>query len=195
MTINNARIISGEFTLCGMGRDVASGKVTLTNSYFESKSSNSFGTGSWSYAMRIFGSEATLTDCTVIGTQGGVSADSQNLVMTINSGTYTTVNTPGKVDAHYPVYSTNNAIVKIYGGKFLGANNYSPLAQGLSTLVSGNNDVGLPDGGIEVYGGVFSGLPYIHTAPAKAIDAPAGYKFVPNEGADKDPYKWTVVKE
>lgn len=195
VTINNARIISGEFTICGMGRDVASGTVTLTNSYFESKSSSQNGTGNWSYAMRIFGSEASLTDCTVIGTQGGVSADSKGLVMTINSGTYTTVNTPGKVDAFYPVYATNGATVIIKGGKFWGANSRSTLAQGTSTFVAGDNDVNLPDGRIEVYGGVFSGLPYSHTAPATAINAPAGYKFVLNEGTDKDPYKWTVVKE
>ena len=36
ITIRNARIISGEFTVCGMGRDVASGEITLTDSYFES---------------------------------------------------------------------------------------------------------------------------------------------------------------
>lgn len=195
VTINNARIISGEFTVCGMGRDVASGTVTLTNSYFESKSSSQNGTNSWSYAMRIFGTEATLTNCTVIGTQGGVSADAKGLVMTINSGSYTTVNSPGKTDAFYPVYATNDATIIINGGKFLGANNWSPLAQGKSTFVAGDNDVNLPNGKIEIYGGVFSGLPYCHTSPASAIAAPAGYKFVLNEGADKDPYKWTVVKE
>ena len=191
VTINNATIYSGEYTVCGMGRDVASGTVTITNSYFESNSSNSNGT--WSYNMRIFGKEATLENCTVIGTQGGVSADSKELVMTIKSGTYTTVNTPGKTDAHYPVYATNGATVIIEGGKFAGANVHSNLAEGKAALVAGDNDVNLPDGQIQVFGGVFSGLPYNHSLN-KAIAAPQGYEFVLNEEADKDPYKWTVRK-
>ena len=41
VTIRNARVISGEFTLCGMGRNGANtATVTLIDSYFESTSSN-----------------------------------------------------------------------------------------------------------------------------------------------------------
>ena len=58
ITIRNARIISGEFTLCGMGRNSANtATVTLIDSYFESTSSNLDNGQHWAYAMRLFGSE------------------------------------------------------------------------------------------------------------------------------------------
>ena len=58
VTIRNARVISGEFTLCGMGRNGANtATVTLIDSFFESTSSNLDNKQHWAYAMRLFGSE------------------------------------------------------------------------------------------------------------------------------------------
>ncbi|MCM1071511.1 MAG: hypothetical protein NC391_07720 [Alistipes timonensis] len=184
VTINNSKVYSGEYTICGMGRNVASGEITLSNSYFESNSSNSNGT--WSYAMRIFGSKATLENCEVKGVQGGVSADGVGLVMTIKSGKYYTVNTPGKVDAFYPVYITNNAQVVIEGGEFSGANNRDALAEGTSCVVSGNNDVNLPSGSVIIKGGKFSGKAYNHTT--QKVYQPESWVALENDA----PYLWTV---
>lgn len=194
VTIKNSTITSGEFAICGMGRDVASGKINVTNCYLESTSSNANGTNTWAYTARIFGTEAMFEDCTVVGIQGGLSFDSKELTAVVKSGTYTTKNTHGKMDAFYPIYATNGAKVIIEGGKYAGANEWSTLAEGKSALVAGDNDVNLPNGGITVVGGKFSGLPYIHK-PATAIPAPEGYEFVANEDDDKDIYPWTVVKK
>ena len=61
VTIRNARVISGEFTLCGMGRNGANtATVTLIDSYFESTSSNLDNKQHWAYAMRLFGSEVLI---------------------------------------------------------------------------------------------------------------------------------------
>ena len=40
VTITNAHIESGEFTVCGMGRTTATGTITIEDSYFESTSTN-----------------------------------------------------------------------------------------------------------------------------------------------------------
>lgn len=186
VTITNARIISGEFTLCGMGRGVASGNIVLKDSYFESTSSGHNGTGNWAYAMRIFGSTAVLEDCEVKGIQGGVSVEGENLVCTIKSGKYYTVNTPGKVDAFYPVYVTNAATVVIEGGEFIGAVNRSNLCEGTSAVVVGDNDVHMPNGYLTIKGGKFSGKAYNHvTNSVYQAD-----QWVELQG--EEPLKWTI---
>lgn len=186
VTITNARIISGEFTLCGMGRGVASGNIVLKNSYFESTSSNSNGTGNWSYAMRLFGSSSVLENCEVKGIQGGVSPEGADHVCTIKSGKYYTVNTPGKTDAFYPVYVTNAATVVIEGGEFIGAVNRSSLCEGTSAVVVGDNDVHMPNGYLTIKGGKFSGKAYNHvTNSVYQAD-----QWVELEG--EEPLKWTI---
>ena len=186
VTITNARIISGEFTLCGMGRGVASGNIVLKNSYFESTSSNSNGTGNWSYAMRLFGSSSVLENCEVKGIQGGVSPEGADHVCTIKSGKYYTVNTPGKTDAFYPVYVTNAATVVIEGGEFIGARSWSNLCEGTSAVVVGDNDVHMPNGYLTIKGGKFSGKAYNHvTNSVYQAD-----QWVELEG--EEPLKWTI---
>ena len=124
VTIKNARIISGEFTVCGMGRDVANGEISLVDSYFESTSSNKDNGVHWAYAMRLFGSKVRIDGCEVKGIQGGISIEScQDAV--ISSGKYYTVNTPGQIDAFYALYITNGAKVTITGGEFSAANDRS----------------------------------------------------------------------
>lgn len=192
ITIRNARIISGEFTVCGMGRDVASGEITLTDSYFESTSSNKDNGQHWAYAMRLYGSKVRIDNCEVKGIQGGVSIEScQDAV--ISGGKYYTVNTPGAKDAFYPVYITNGAKVTITGGEFSAANDWSGgMAEGTSAVVSGDNDAGRPSGSVILKGGKFSGKAYNHVT--KAIYEPAeGYKWQAIEsGSD---LKWEVVAE
>lgn len=195
VTIRNARIISGEFTVCGMGRDVASGEITLTDSYFESTSSNKDNGQHWAYAMRLFGSKVRIDNCEVKGIQGGVSIEGcQDAV--ISGGKYYTVNTPGAKDAFYPVYITNGAIVTITGGEFSGANNWSNLAEGTSAVVSGDNDTGRPSGSVVLKGGKFSGKAYNHVTNI-AYDPAEGYKWQAIEGAGDQPgdLKWEVVAE
>lgn len=195
VTIRNARIISGEFTICGMGRDVASGEITLTDSYFESTSSNKDNGQHWAYAMRLYGSKVRIDNCEVKGIQGGVSIEGcQDAV--ISGGKYYTVNTPGAKDAFYPVYITNGAIVTITGGEFSGANNWSNLAEGTSAVVSGDNDTGRPSGSVVLKGGKFSGKAYNHVTNI-AYDPAEGYKWQAIEGAGDQPgdLKWEVVAE
>lgn len=186
VTITNARIISGEFTLCGMGRGVASGNIVLKDSYFESTSSSQNGTGNWAYAMRILGSTAVLEDCEVKGIQGGVSVEGGNLVCTIKSGKYYTVNTPGKNDAFYPVYVTNAANVIIEGGEFIGARSLSNLCEGTSAVVVGDNDTHMPVGFVTIKGGKFSGKAYNHVT--NSVYQPD--QWVALEG--EEPLKWTI---
>ena len=194
VVIKNATVKSGEYALCGYGRGVASGTITLQDSYFESTSSNANNGVNWSYAMRIMGSEATLDNCTVVGIQGGASFDG-GVNATINSGVYTTHNSEGKMDAFYPVYITDNAIVTVNGGYFYGPNNYSPLCEGTSAIVSGNNDVNLPSGSVILNGGYMSGKAYNHTTK-QVYEPSTGYKYDEvNASANGLTYKWAVVKE
>ncbi len=161
VTMDGVTVKSGEFTICGMGRGINSGVVTLSNSYFESSSSSSHNGICWAYAMRIFGSKSTLTNCEVKGIQGGVSAE--ETTMMINGGKYYTVNSEGKNDAFYAVYVTNGGTVIIEDGEFSGANDWSGgLAEGTSCVVSGDNDTNMPSGSIIIKGGKFSGKPYNH---------------------------------
>lgn len=196
VTIRNARIISGEFTVCGMGRDVASGEITLTDSYFESTSSNKDNGKHWAYAMRLFGSKVRIDNCEVKGIQGGISIEScQDAV--ISGGKYYTVNTPGEKDAFYPVYITNGAKVTITGGEFSAPNDWSGLQiEGTSAVVSGDNDVNLPTGSVILKGGKFSGKAY--NTVTKVVYEPAeGYKWQAIDGAGNQPgdLKWEVVAQ
>lgn len=193
VTITNAHIESGEFTVCGMGRGVASGVITITDSYFESTSSNIHNGKNWSYAMRLFGSKIRLDSCEVKGTQGAVSIEGcQDAV--ISSGKYYTVNTGEHVDAYYPVYVTNGAVVTITGGEFYSPNDRSGGLEigGTSTVVSGDNDTGLPSGSVILEGGKFSGKAYNLTT--KAVYEPAqGYMY--KEITGDETFKYEVVHE
>lgn len=193
VTITNARIKSGEFTVCGMGRGVASGEITISDSYFESTSTNKNNGKHWAYAMRLFGSKIRLESCEVKGTQGGVSIEGcQDAV--ISSGKYYTVNTDGNVDAYYPVYLTNGAVVTITGGEFYSPNDRSEDLEigGTSTVVSGDNDTGLPSGIVILKGGKFSGKAYNHTT--NTIYEPAeGYVY--KEITGDETFKYEVVPE
>lgn len=185
VTVTDARIVSGEFTICGMGRTTASGTVTLTNSYFESTSSSQNGTNNWSYAMRLFGNKAVLNNCEVKGIQGAVSTDGC-VTAEINGGKYYTVNSPGKKDSFYALYVTNGTQVTINGGEFWAAEDRSGgLAEGTSAVVCGDNDTGLEAGSVVIKSGKFSGKPY-NTTTRKTYEPANGW--TPIEGDDT--FKW-----
>ena len=194
ITIINSTIKSGEFTLCGMGRGVASGVVTLKNSYFESNSSNVHNRVNWSYAMRLFGSTGTIDNCTVKGVQGAVSAEEIHL--TINSGLFYTVNSDGNTDAFYPLYITNKGVVTIKGGYFYGAMKRTGLnIEGNSCVVSGDNDVDLPSGSVILEGGYFNGKAYNPVTNELYIPT-SPYKYEAcEEVKDGMTFTWKVVKE
>ena len=193
VTVKNAKIVSGEFTLCGMGRSTASGTITLTDSYFESTSSYYDNETHYAYAMRLYGSKVRIDNCEVKGIQGGVSIEGcQDAV--ISSGKYYTVNSPGYTDAYYPLYITNGAIVTITGGEFSAANDRSGglAIEGTSAVVSGDNDVALPTGNVILKGGKFSGKAYNHVT--KVVYEPAsGYQWQAITGSDN--LRWEVVAE
>lgn len=190
VTIRNAHIESGEFTICGMG--AASGVITLEDSYFESTSSNKDNGSHWAYAMRLYGSKIRIKDCEVKGVQGGISIEKCQDAE-ISSGKYYTVNTEGNVDAFYPVYVTNGAVVTITGGEFVAANDRSGglAIEGTSAVVSGDNDTGLPVGSVILKGGKFSGKAYNHET--KEVYKPAdGYEYKAITD-DASGLKWEVV--
>ena len=143
VTIRNARVISGEFTLCGMGRNGANtATVTLIDSFFESTSSNLDNKQHWAYAMRLFGSEVLIENCEVKGIQGAVSIE-ENAKAEIRSGKFYTVNTSGQQDAFYALYVSSSAEVTITGGEFSAPNVRTGLQiEGTSAVVSGDNDTG-----------------------------------------------------
>ena len=173
-----------------MGRTVASGEVILNNSKFTSTSTNQNGTGNWAYAMRVFGSYAELNNCEVTGIQGGVSPDGC-VKMVINSGTYRTVNTPGKQDAFYAVYVTNGTELTINGGVFESPNVRTSLPiEGTSCVVSGDNDIDLEAGSIIIKGGKFSGKAYNHETN-KIIDPATGFEWA--SLTDEGMLKWEAV--
>ena len=192
VTITNARIESGEFTVCGMGRNVASGEITISDSYFESTSTNKNNGKHYAYAMRLFGSKIRLDNCEVKGVQGGVSIEGCKDAEII-SGKYYTVNTPGNIDGYYPLYVTNDAVVVVSGGKFSAANNRSGGLDigGTSAVVSDDNDVNLPYGCVILKGGKFSGKAY-NDVTREVYQPAEGYVY--KETGD-DEYPWKVVTE
>ena len=192
VTITNARIKSGEFTVCGMGRNVASGEITISDSYFESTSTNKNNGKHYAYAMRLFGSKIRLDNCEVKGVQGGVSIEGCKDAEII-SGTYYTVNTPGNIDGYYPLYVTNDAVVVVSGGEFSAANDRSRGLDigGTSAVVSDDNDVNLPYGCVILKGGKFSGKAY-NDVTREVYQPAEGYVY--KETGD-DEYPWEVVTE
>ena len=174
-----------------MGRGVASGVITLEDSYFESTSSNKDNGKHWAYAMRLFGSSIRIDSCEVKGIQGAISVEGCKDAI-ISSGKYYTVNSNGNKDAFYALYLTNDAVVTIKGGEFTGGNDWSGgLASGTSAVVSGDNDVDLPYGSVVLEGGKFSGEAY-NNVTKTVYEPAAGYKWQEiNEGD----LKWEVVPE
>ena len=80
------------------GAGVASGVITLEDSYFESTSSNKDNGSHWAYAMRLFGSKIRIENCEVKGIQGAISIEGCKDAV-ISSGKYYTVNSEGNKDA------------------------------------------------------------------------------------------------
>lgn len=192
VTITNAHIESGEFTVCGMGRTTATGTITIEDSYFESTSTNKDNGQHWAYAMRLFGSKIRLDNCEVKGVQGGVSIEGCKDAEII-SGKYYTVNTPGNTDGYYPLYVTNDAVVVVSGGEFSAANDRSGGLDigGTSAVVSDDNDVNLPYGCVILKGGKFSGKAY-NDVTREVYQPAEGYVY--KETGD-DEYPWEVVTE
>ena len=192
VTITNAHIESGEFTVCGMGRTTATGTITIEDSYFESTSTNKDNGQHWAYAMRLFGSKIRLDNCEVKGVQGGVSIEGCKDAEII-SGKYYTVNTPGNIDGYYPLYVTNDAVVVVSGGEFSAANDRSGGLDigGTSAVVSDDNDVNLPYGCVILKGGKFSGKAY-NDVTREVYQPAEGYVY--KETGD-DEYPWEVVTE
>ena len=192
VTITNAHIESGEFTVCGMGRTTATGTITIEDSYFESTSTNKDNGQHWAYAMRLFGSKIRLDNCEVKGVQGGVSIEGCKDAEII-SGKYYTVNTPENIDGYYPLYVTNDAVVVVSGGEFSAANDRSGGLDigGTSAVVSDDNDVNLPYGCVILKGGKFSGKAY-NDVTREVYQPAEGYVY--KETGD-DEYPWEVVTE
>lgn len=186
ITIENTTIKSGEFALCGMGRDNNNSTVTATNSRFESTSANSNGTGNYAYCIRAYGKSGVFTNCEVKGVQGGFSGEVGDF--TLIGGKYYTVNNPDKKDAFYAVYATNNSNIIIDGGEFYSPNKHNSLCEGTSCIVSGDNDTERPVGNIVIKSGRFSGKAYNHVQ--ETVYQPEDYVAVTD---DENPLiKWEI---
>ena len=188
INIEDCRIYSGEFTLCGMGRGgLNTSKVYLKNSYFESNSSNADNGQHWAYCMRLFGTEGVLENCEVKGIQGAVSTEEGTF--TFKSGKYYTVNSEGKQDAFYAVYATGGSKVVIEGGDFYGPIKRTGLdIGGTSCVVSGDNDTGIEIGSfVEIKGGRFSGKAYVGN---RVCDE---FNWVETSDSENPLIKWTVA--
>lgn len=185
LTIKNAKIYSGGFAVCGW-RGANSSNVTMIDSYFESDSSNQDvynGNGYWAYCLRLNGDKVTMTNCEVVGIQGGVSFECNSGI--IKSGKYSTHNSEAGVqNAFYAVYVTAGSKLTIEGGEFSAPNNRAPgiIKEGTSCVVSGDNDVNMPDGIITIKGGKFSGKPYDHVT--KKVYNPEGGEWKVLTGQD-----------
>lgn len=192
ITIKNSTVKSGEFTICGMW--TPTGTITLQNSYFESNSTNANNGRHWSYAARLRGGKIVIDDCEVKGIQGGLSIEKCSDA-TINSGKFYTANSAeDKQDAFYPLYVTDDAVVTINGGEFVGANKWTNLPiEGTSAVVSGDNDVNKPYGNIIINGGYFSGKAYNHVLNL-IIEPNGSLEWAAVEDSSKPEIKWTVKK-
>lgn len=192
ITIKNSTVKSGEFTICGMW--TPTGTITLQNSYFESNSTNANNGSHWSYAARLRGGKIVIDDCEVKGIQGGLSIEKCSDA-TINSGKFYTANSAeDKKDAFYPLYVTDDAVVTINGGEFIGANKWTNLPiEGTSAVVSGDNDVNKPYGNIIINGGYFSGKAYNHVLNL-IIEPNGSLEWAAVEDSSKPEIKWTVKK-
>lgn len=186
VTLDNVTLTSGIYTIRALPNREGRGAGTLnaTNCVIKSSSNNQNkdpeGNSNWAYAMRIAGVTGTLTNCTVIGIQGGISVE-DDADLTIDGGTYATFNIKGSAtgwSAFWPVYLTGEGNVTINSGYFYAAN-----AAGLNKnlLLGGNNDVhDGPWGNMTVNGGYFSGKPYLSGDDKQGIPEkfPAADKLV-----------------
>ncbi len=155
LTITNSSISSGMAVIYGTGSAVT--YVTIENCTFESTSSQSNGTGNYSYALNLCSSYVSINDCVIKGIQGAIGL--ANCAVEINGGTYYTVNSVNEDgtennDAYYAVYA-NASYVFINDGKFSSAVDRSGgLAEGTSAVISHYG------GSLYLYGGQYSGKAY-----------------------------------
>ncbi len=182
-------IDGGTITAAHMGV-YSFGNVNIKGGVFNLTSTNL--NGPWAYGIQSrSGSRIVINDGEFYGKQGIVSA-SQHGYVEINGGFFRTQNTEGHKDGFYCVYSTDGADVNINGGYFYGANQWNAIANGLSCIVSGDNDVNQPLGSIKVKGGYFSGRPYYLEEPNPVL-APVTGSYVPCSVVKNGlTFTWTV---
>ncbi len=190
VTVKNAHVTSGLYALCGLDRSTDSGNIVLDNSVFESTSSNKDNGTNWAYTVKVFGTTATITNCTITGVQGALSIDGR-IEAVIDGGTYSTHNSAeGVQDAFYALYVTNGTKTTIKSGNFSAPNKRTGFnIEGTSCVVSGDNDINLELGSLFIEGGNFSGKAY-NMAGIVELVSPFTYEALTGQ----DPYVWTVVK-
>lgn len=170
-----------------MSWNTSEGSVKADNCTFISTSNSARDGSNWTYGVLIKGNvEAEFNNCTVVGTQGGLSASSGAKVV-INGGTYKTVKLEDEPNANpfYAVYVAMDGEVTINSGDFSSADK--------ADIYNGDNDVaGASLGNLIVKGGRFTNQGY-HQGSKGIIQPAEGYEWQPIEGDDT--YKWTVVKK
>lgn len=136
----------------------------------------------WSYAVRIQGGKAVLSDVQVKAIQGAVAVG-RGAVCDIMSGTYIVEDSePGKGDGFYSLYVAREAIANVHGGNFASVR--------IAVFNGNEDDPASAFGYCYLYGGKYSSKGVNQSG--EDFTLPEGYIYVPL--TDEDPYKWEVVK-
>lgn len=164
------------------------GSTLVANDCIINSTSNSARNGqNWTYAFVVRGNNtAIFNNCTVVGVQGGLSADHGSRLI-INGGSYRTTYLPDepKANPFYAVYVAQEAEVVINGGSFISADGKKP------SIYNGNNDIsGDPLGNLVLKGGTYNNQGYTQGTGAIIVPA-AGYKWEANDDAE---FPWKVVE-
>lgn len=140
--------------------------VTAKNCTFISRSQNTF--GNWTYCFNINGkNEATLTNCTVLGVQGAVAANSGAAVTlnNVTAATFVPANATQTV-TFYPIYTADGAKVTVNGGYYYSENpsNYNAYQGANSSII--------------INSGYFNAMPYDAATKKELAPAAGSYKTV-----------------
>ena len=190
------------------------GNVTINGGEYKSIATYQNGiNGSW-YAYHLNNEGVmTVNDGHFVGVQGAFSNTTANAIVTINGGSFETVNghnwATGEANAkdnHYALYVACYSVVNVYGGYYKVT---TPSAGGGKVVLVGNNDAYNTYGIVNLYGGHFQRK--VEVSPRKNADSsypasipstsqwygsfgslaplPAGYEYYETDDAT---YPWGV---
>lgn len=168
-----------------IGVGMIGGTLQATNCTF--KSDCNYKDSSAAYTVYISsGCDATLTNCTVEGIQGGVTL-LDGAKCTINGGSYSTnysSNHPGDLSVVYwPVYVTTGSELTVLAGEFSTPQKY--------TIFNSNEDVsGQEVGTVILKGGKYSAQAYERGKLDKPFDDSTNIIIEPAQG-----YKWETIND
>ena len=117
----NAKVVinGGKINAAYYAIGASTGEVDVVINGGELNSTSTSKIGTWAYCVRIDGGRFVMNGGKISGVHGGLALGKTTVAVINNGEIYENETAPGEDDAFYDIYSTENASLKIYNGRFV----------------------------------------------------------------------------